>query len=75
MTEHRTEHPSDRTGDAPGGEGDDHALTGAGGGTARDRYDHEGGTRDSAVPSDAGATDAAARELDAENESEPTRSE
>jgi len=65
---------TDRTGDAPGNEATDHDLTGAGGGTARDRV-HEGNPRTESVGSDSGATDAAARELDAENESEPTRSE
>ncbi|WP_181784180.1 hypothetical protein [Pseudonocardia pini] len=65
---------TDRTGDAPGDEGSDHALTGAGGGTARD-LDHEGNPRSASTASDAGATDKAAHELDDENESEPTRSE
>lgn len=66
---------TDRTGDAPGNEGADHALTGSAAGTARGRYDHQGRPRDTDAPSDTGATDTAARELDDENESEPTRSE
>ncbi|GAA1861765.1 hypothetical protein GCM10009836_47470 [Pseudonocardia ailaonensis] len=65
---------SSRTGDAPGDEGSDSALTGAGGGTARDRG-HQGEPRPEHLPHDSGATDEAARELDEENESEPTRSE
>ncbi|GAA4539633.1 hypothetical protein [Pseudonocardia xishanensis] len=65
---------TDRTGDAPGNEATDHDLTGAGGDTARD-LDHQGDPRTGSVGSDSGATDAAAKELDEENESEPTRSE
>ncbi|MEU6696754.1 hypothetical protein [Pseudonocardia sp. NPDC046786] len=46
----------------------------AGAGTARDR-DHAGNPRSAAGTDDAGATEAAARELAEENEDEPTRSE
>ena len=67
--------PTGRTGDAPGGEGSDSALTGAGGGTARDRAGHDGEPRTGHLPSDAGTTTAAAREVDRDDESEPTRSE
>ncbi|MCE3556501.1 hypothetical protein LWC33_34310 [Pseudonocardia sp. RS11V-5] len=66
---------TERTGDAPGDEGADHALTGDGSGTARGDYDHEGNPRTPSDRHDAGATDDAAHELDRENESEPTRSE
>ncbi|MEU7818595.1 hypothetical protein [Pseudonocardia sp. NPDC049154] len=66
---------TERTGDAPGDEGADSALTGGGAGTARGDYDHEGNPRTTSDRNDSGATDAAARELDREDESEPTRSE
>jgi hypothetical protein len=67
---------TERTGDAPGDEGAESSLTGDGGaGTARGDYDHEGNPRTGSDRADAGATDDAARELDRENESEPTRSE
>jgi hypothetical protein len=66
---------TERTGDAPGDEGSDHALTGTGAGTARGEYDHDGRPRPHSSPSDAGATDEAARELAESDESEPTRSE
>jgi hypothetical protein len=67
--------PESRTGDAPGDEGDDHALTGAGAGTVRGELGKHGEKRTGDLPSDAGATDEAAKDLDGENESEPTRSE
>ncbi|MEJ8278373.1 hypothetical protein [Pseudonocardia spirodelae] len=66
MTEHRA--PDDGT-----DVGTDE-LTAAGGGTAR-HLDRDGGPRPAAGTDDAGVTGAAARELDAENEDEPTRSE
>ncbi|MFC5947642.1 hypothetical protein ACFQH9_05065 [Pseudonocardia lutea] len=67
---------TERTGDAPGDEGPEPSLTGGGGaGTARGDYDHEGNPRTGSDRNDAGATDDAARELDREDESEPTRSE
>lgn len=50
-------------------------LTSDGAGTVRDDRDHAGNPRPSGSTDDAGATEAAARELDAENEDEPTRSE
>jgi hypothetical protein len=65
----------DRTGDAPGGEGADKALTGDGATTARGEADHEGRPRTGTLPSDSGVTERAARELDEADESEPTRSE
>ncbi len=57
-----------RTGDAPGDEGPDQTLTDPTAGSSPDEDDMP-------VPGDAGATAAAARELDAEDESAPTRSE
>ncbi|WP_433503887.1 hypothetical protein ACQP04_30025 [Pseudonocardia halophobica] len=66
---------TERTGDAPGDEGAESSLTGGGAGTARGDYDHEGNPRTTSDRNDSGATDDAARELDRENESEPTRSE
>ncbi|GAA4674368.1 hypothetical protein GCM10023215_02440 [Pseudonocardia yuanmonensis] len=68
---------TERTGDAPGDEGAEPSLTGGGGaGTARGDFDHEGNPRGGDPDrTDAGATDDAARELDREYESEPTRSE
>jgi hypothetical protein len=53
---------------------DDH-VTGSDAGTAREERDHAGNPRSAGTPSDAGATDHAARELDDENDDEPTRSE
>ena len=50
-------------------------LTSGGAGTVRDELDHAGEPRTSGHTDDAGATTAAARELDDENEDEPTRSE
>lgn len=50
-------------------------VTAGGTGTIRDRLDHTGGTRPAGHTDDTGATEAAAHELDAENEDEPTRSE
>jgi hypothetical protein len=66
---------TERTGDAPGDEGGDHAVTGPDAGTVRGTRDHAGRPREGRAPHDGDATEAAARELDAENESEPTRSE
>lgn len=56
-------------------DGSDDHVTGSGAGTVRDELDHAGNPRPSGTPSDAGATEAAAREMDRENEDEPTRSE
>jgi hypothetical protein len=53
-------------------------VTGSDAGTIRDERDKEGRPRPSGASrtaDDAGATDRAAAELDAENEDEPTRSE
>lgn len=50
-------------------------LTSGGVGTVRDHRDHAGNPRDSGHTDDAGATESAARELDAEDDDEPTRSE
>ncbi|MBC3193557.1 hypothetical protein H7X46_21085 [Pseudonocardia sp. C8] len=67
MSEHRE--PDDGS-DVGTGE-----LTAGGTGTVRDEQDHAGRPRPAAGTDDAGATEAAARELDAENEDEPTRTE
>lgn len=64
MSDHRS-----RIGQAPGEEGHDQALVDPTASAPADRDD------DTAPPGDSGATDAAARELDTEDESEPTRSE
>ncbi len=56
-------------------DGSDDQITGTGAGTARGERDHEGRPRNPGDQNDAGMTDAAARELDRENEDEPTRSE
>lgn len=56
-------------------DGSDDRVTGDTAGTVRDELDHEGNPRTSAIPSDAGATAAAAHEVHADNEDEPTRSE
>jgi hypothetical protein len=64
-----------RTGDAPGDEGDANPVTGAGAGTIRSELGKHGEKRTEDLPSDAGATDEAAEDLESENESEPTRSE
>lgn len=56
-------------------DGSDDEVTGTDAGTVRDERDHAGNPRTAGIPSDAGATEAAARELDRENEDEPTRSE
>ncbi|MEV1294713.1 hypothetical protein [Pseudonocardia sp. NPDC049635] len=50
-------------------------LTSGGTGTVREERDHDGGTRTRTGTDDSGVTEAAARELAAENEDEPTRSE
>jgi hypothetical protein len=50
-------------------------LTSAGAGTVRDERDHAGNPRPAGSTDDAGVTGAAAAEVDAENEDEPTRSE
>jgi hypothetical protein len=50
-------------------------LTSGGTGTVREERDHEGNPRPAGSTDDSGATGAAAAELDAENEDEPTRSE
>lgn len=53
-------------------------VTGAGAGTVRDDRGKDGSPRPSGSPTssgDAGATDRAAREMDADDEDEPTRSE
>ena len=56
-------------------DGSDDQVTGSGAGTVRDEVDHEGNPRSAVEPNDAGQTAAAAREVDTENEDEPTRSE
>ena len=56
-------------------DGTDDKVTGTDSGTVRDDRDHEGNPRTPVEQTDAGMTDAAARELDRENEDEPTRSE
>ncbi|SFO33233.1 hypothetical protein SAMN05216207_104516 [Pseudonocardia ammonioxydans] len=50
-------------------------LTSGGAGTVRDDRDHAGNPRPAGSTDDSGATTAAARELDAEDDDEPTRSE
>ena len=55
--------------------GTDELTSGGGAGTVRDDRDHAGNPRPAGSTDDAGATEAAARELDAENDDEPTRSE
>lgn len=50
-------------------------LTARGGGTARADSDKAGNPRPAATTDDSGATGAAAREVEADNEDEPTRSE
>ena len=50
-------------------------LTSGGAGTVRDERDHVGNPRTAGGTDDAGATESAARELDHEDEDEPTRSE
>ena len=66
------DHPEGADAVDPVGGGDDGTLTG-GAGTARDR-DHEGHPR-SRPTGDGGATEAAARDLERDDESEPTCSE
>jgi hypothetical protein len=50
-------------------------LTSGGGGTSRVDTDKAGNPRPDATTDDSGATGAAAREVEADNEDEPTRSE
>ncbi|ALE78801.1 MULTISPECIES: hypothetical protein [Pseudonocardia] len=50
-------------------------LTSGGGGTSRADTDKAGNPRPDATTDDSGATGAAAREVEAEHEDEPTRSE
>lgn len=50
-------------------------LTSDGAGTVREDRDHAGNPRTAGSPDDAGVTASAARELDAEHDDEPTRSE
>jgi hypothetical protein len=56
-------------------DGSDDKLGGTDAGTVREDRDHEGNPRNRGKQNDAGMTDAAARELDRENDDEPTRSE
>ncbi len=50
-------------------------LTSGGGGTSRVDTDKAGNPRPDATTDDSGATGAAAREVEADNEDKPTRSE
>ncbi|WP_224389835.1 hypothetical protein [Pseudonocardia sp. ICBG1293] len=50
-------------------------LTSGGGGTSRADTDKAGNPRPDTTTDDSGATGAAAREVEADNEDEPTRSE
>lgn len=50
-------------------------VTSGGAGSVRDELDHSGNPRPGGTTDDAGATGAAAREVETENEDEPTRSE
>ncbi|MEQ3548868.1 hypothetical protein WIS52_00165 [Pseudonocardia nematodicida] len=50
-------------------------LTSGGAGTVRDELDHAGRPRSGPGTDDGGMTDAAAAEVDAEHDDEPTRSE
>lgn len=56
-------------------DGSDDHVTGGDAGTVRDELDHQGRPRETGGHDDAGMTDAAARELDREDDDEPTRSE
>ncbi len=56
-------------------DGSDDHVTGSDAGTVREERDHRGRPRDSGGHDDEGMTEAAARELDREDDDEPTRSE
>lgn len=67
----RSDHPEPDDGTDVGTD----ELTSAEAGTVRDQLDRGGHPRPDRHTDDAGATGAAARELDAEDDDEPTRSE
>jgi hypothetical protein len=75
MTDRSEDAPGPEISTAGGGDGGGTPVTGADAGTARGEFDHHGDRRTGSEPSDAGATDEAARELAEDDESEPTRSE
>ncbi|MDN5920148.1 MAG: hypothetical protein L0I76_34455 [Pseudonocardia sp.] len=73
-------HPGERPSSGPddGTDVGTGEVTGAGAGTARDDRGKDGSPRRSGPSTssgDSGATDRAAREMDADDEDEPTRSE